>query len=179
MVDTRSGKSTTLYTKAREEQAVAVLKERKEKEAKKELIKQAKKLALLEELAAKKELEEEMEKLKKEEEEKLNAVEEEELGVEEEVPLERRTRTERGESSGTNHGDQWMEKNISEWVANLSLGEEEEVMLYVPRAEQEAVVKVLEGEEDPLRRQTLEEEKKLEWKLRLARENRQRLDTIR
>ncbi|GBG76397.1 hypothetical protein CBR_g22144 [Chara braunii] len=147
------------------------------REVKKKLIKQAKKLALLEEQAAKKKkLKEEMEKLKKEEEKKLKAVEKEEVEVEEEVPLERRTRTKKGESSGTKQGDQWMEKKISEWVANLSLGDEEEAMLYVTRAEQEAVVKELEEEEDPLHRQTIEEEKKLEWKLRLAREKKQRLD---
>ncbi|GBG66908.1 hypothetical protein CBR_g72663 [Chara braunii] len=168
--------STTPYTEAQEEQAAAVLKERKGKGAKMELIKQAKKLALMEEQATKKKKLEEMEKLKKEKEEKLKAVEEEEVEVEEEVPLDKRTRTERGESSGTKQDDQWMEKKITEWVANLSLGEEEEAMLYVPKAEQEAVVKELEDEQDPLRRQTIEEEKKLEWKLRLAREKRQRLD---
>ncbi|GBG80413.1 hypothetical protein CBR_g30878 [Chara braunii] len=177
MVDKRSGKSTTPYTRAQEEQAAAVLRKRKEEEAKKELIKQAMKLALLEEQAAKKKkVEEEMEKLKREEYEKLKAVEEEEVEVEEEVPLERRTKTKWGESSGTKQDDQWMEKKILEWDANLSMGEEEEAMLYVPKAKQEAVVKEAEEAEDPLRHQTIEEDKKLEWKMRLAREKRQRLE---
>ncbi|GBG88087.1 hypothetical protein CBR_g46458 [Chara braunii] len=159
----------------KEEQATALLKERKEKEAKKELIKQAKKLALLEEQATKKKkVEEEMERLKKEEEEKFKAVEEEE--VEEEVPLERNVKRERGESSGTKKEEQWMEKKVSEWVAKLSLGEEDEAMLYVPRTEQEAVMRELQAEEDPLCRATMEEEKRLEWKLRLTRERRQRLE---
>ncbi|GBG60898.1 hypothetical protein CBR_g16018 [Chara braunii] len=49
-------------------------------------------------------------------------------------------------------------------------------MLYVPRAEQEAIVKELEAEEDPLKRQTIEEEKKLEWKLPLSREKKKRME---
>ncbi|GBG64088.1 hypothetical protein CBR_g40537 [Chara braunii] len=49
-------------------------------------------------------------------------------------------------------------------------------MLYVLRAEQEAVVKEWEAKEDPLKRQTLEEEKKLEWKLRLTREKKKRME---
>ncbi|GBG69413.1 hypothetical protein CBR_g4108 [Chara braunii] len=142
MVELRSGKSTTPYTKAQEEQAAAVLQERKEKETKKELIRQAKKLALQEEHAAKrKKLEEEMERLKKEEEEKMKAVEEEEIEEEEEEeeePLIRRSAGQRGESSGPKKEDSWMEKKVSEWVANLSLGEEEEAMLYVPREEKSA-----------------------------------------
>ncbi|GBG87135.1 hypothetical protein CBR_g44592 [Chara braunii] len=103
MVETRTGKTTTPYTKAQEEQTVAVLKERKEKEAKKELIRQAKKLTLQQEQAAKmKKLEEEMERLRKEEEEKMKEVEEEEVEEEEveeeeekEEPLERRRTEER------------------------------------------------------------------------------------
>ncbi|GBG76269.1 hypothetical protein CBR_g22017 [Chara braunii] len=156
MVDTRSGKSTTPYTKAQEEQAATVLKERREKEAKKELIKQANKLALLEEQAAKrKKLEEEMERLKKEDEEKLKAVDEEEIEEEEEKeeePLLRRGAGERGEFSGTKNEESWMEKKIFEWVANLSLGEEEEAMLYVPPEEKEVVIREWEAEKDPLRR---------------------------
>ncbi|GBG85593.1 hypothetical protein CBR_g40321 [Chara braunii] len=168
MVDLRSGKSTTPYTKAQEEQVAAVLKERKEKKAKK-LIKQAKKLALLEEQGAKKKkLQEEMEKLQREEEEKLKGVEEEEVEeeVEVEVPLVRTVTRERGETSGRKKEDPWMERKIPELVANLSLGEDEEAMLYVSRAEQEAIIQELEAEEDPLKRQTIEEDKKLEWKLR-------------
>ncbi|GBG73491.1 hypothetical protein CBR_g16832 [Chara braunii] len=149
---------------------------RKEKEAK-ELIRQAKKLALLEEQAAKrKKLEEEMERLKKEDEEKMKAVDEEEIEEEkEEESLIRRSTREKGESSGTKK-ESWIEKKVFERVANLSLGEEEDVMLYVPREEQEAVVKELEAEEDPLRCQTIEEEKNLQWKLRLTREKKRRMN---
>ncbi|GBG74080.1 hypothetical protein CBR_g17791 [Chara braunii] len=169
MVDLHSGKSTTPYTKAQEEQAATVLQERKEKEAKKELIKQAKKLALQVEQAAKrKKLGEEMERLKKEEEEKMKAVEEEEIEEEkEEEPLIRRSAGQRGES-----------KKVFEWVANLSLGEEEEAMLYVPREEKEAVIRELEEEEDPLMRQTIEDEKKLQRKLRLTTEKKRRMDEV-
>ncbi|GBG69875.1 hypothetical protein CBR_g4702 [Chara braunii] len=139
MVDARSGKRTTPYTKAQEEQAAAVLKERREKEAKKKLTRQAKKLALQEEQAVKrKKLEEEMERLKTEEEERMKVVDEEEIEEEEkEEPLFRRSTGQRGESSGTKNEDAWMEKKISEWVANLSMGEEEEAMLYVPPEEKE------------------------------------------
>ncbi|GBG62417.1 hypothetical protein CBR_g30371 [Chara braunii] len=180
-VETRGGASTTPYTKEQEEEAVRILAEQKAKKEKKEVVKQTKKLALLQEQAEKrKKLEEELERMKKEEEEKLKAVdakeEEEEKKVKEEVPLIRRSIRERGETSGTEKEDSWMEKKVSEWVANLSLGEEEEAMLYVPREEQEVVVKELEVEEDPLKRQTIEEEKKLEWKLRLARERKKRME---
>ncbi|GBG91721.1 hypothetical protein CBR_g53535 [Chara braunii] len=67
---------------------------------------------------------------------------------------------------------------LTEWVANLVLGEEEEVMLLVPQAEREAFVRELEAEEDPLRRQAKDEEKRLEWKLRLVRERRWRLEAV-
>ncbi|GBG61661.1 hypothetical protein CBR_g23176 [Chara braunii] len=170
MVDTRSGKSTTPYTQAQEERAAAILKERKEMKEKKELLKQAKLKTIAEEQAAKrKRLEEEMMRLQKEEEEKRRASSE----VEEE-PLERRRREERGETSGTKGEDEWMEKEISEWVANLLLGEDEEAMLYVPQEEREAFARRLEAMEDPLDRQTAEDEKRLEWKLRLAREKKSR-----
>ncbi|GBG73389.1 hypothetical protein CBR_g16103 [Chara braunii] len=49
-------------------------------------------------------------------------------------------------------------------------------MLYVPKEEQEAVIRELEAEEDPLKRQTIEEEKKLEWKLCLTREKKKRME---
>ncbi|GBG81604.1 hypothetical protein CBR_g32596 [Chara braunii] len=163
--------STSPYTPEQEAKAAAILKERREKEAKKK--------ALLEEQATKlKKIEEEMarekERLKKEEEEKLKAVEEEEE-VEEE-PLERRRREQRGESSGTK--DDQLEKKITEWVANLSLGEEEEALMYVPREEQEATMKEWDVEEDPLTRQALEDETRMEWKLRLMRERKRRMEAV-
>ncbi|GBG74405.1 hypothetical protein CBR_g18816 [Chara braunii] len=51
-------------------------------------------------------------------------------------------------------------------------------MLYVSREEHKAVVKEWEGEEEPLKRQNIEEEKKLEWKLRLAREKKKRMEEV-
>ncbi|GBG86476.1 hypothetical protein CBR_g41471 [Chara braunii] len=145
-----------------------LLKERRE---------EAKKKALLEEQAAKlKKIEEEMarerERLKREEEEKLKAVEEEE--EEDERPLERRRVGGRGESSGTK--EHQMEKKITEWVAGISLGEEEEALMYVPREEQEAAIRAWDAEEDPLKRQAMEDEKRMEWKFRLMRERKRRMD---
>ncbi|GBG81533.1 hypothetical protein CBR_g32521 [Chara braunii] len=171
MVDTRTGKSTSPYTAEEEAKAAAILKERREK-------KEAKKKALIEEQAAKlRKIEEEMarekERLKKEEEDKLKAVDEED---EQEVPLERRRREQRGESSGT-QADQ-LEKKISEWVANLSLREDEEAIMYVPREEQEAAMKKWEAEEDPLKRQIIEDDKRMEWKFRLTRERKARMEAV-
>ncbi|GBG81901.1 hypothetical protein CBR_g34084 [Chara braunii] len=132
---------------------------------------------LKEEQATKRKLEEEMERLNLEEEEKMTAVEEKEIEEEnEEVPLIRRSPRDKGESSGMKREESWLEKKVSEWVANLSLGEEEEAMLYVPPEEKEAVIRELEAEEDPLRRQTIEEEKKLQWKLCLTRAKKRRMD---
>ncbi|GBG68583.1 hypothetical protein CBR_g3128 [Chara braunii] len=171
MVDTRSGRSTSPYTAEEEAKVAALTKERREK-------KEAKKKALMEEQAAKlKKIEEmarERERLKKEEEEKLKAVEEEEEV--EETPLERRRGGRRGESSGTKEDE--MERKISEWVANLSLGEAEEALMYVPKDEQEPAMKEWDAEEDPLKRQAMEEEQRLEWRLRLMRENKTRVDAV-
>ncbi|GBG73230.1 hypothetical protein CBR_g12947 [Chara braunii] len=114
----------------------------------------------------------ERERLKKEEEEKLHAVEEEEEV--EETPLERRRAGGRGESSGTKEA--LMEKKFTEWVAGLSLGEDEEALMYVPREEQEAAMKEWDAEEDPLKRQVLENEKRMEWKFRLTRERKRRME---
>ncbi|GBG89071.1 hypothetical protein CBR_g48781 [Chara braunii] len=89
--ETRGGAGTTPYTEEWEEEAAKILAEEKAKKEKREVVKQAKELALLEEQAANKKLEEELEKLKREEESKLKAVEakkeQEEKKVEEEVPL--------------------------------------------------------------------------------------------
>ncbi|GBG69471.1 hypothetical protein CBR_g4166 [Chara braunii] len=127
-----------------------ILQERKEK-------KEAKKKALKEEQAAKlKKMEEEMvrekERLKKEEEEKLKEVDEEE-----EVPPLQKS----GQHSGSSSDE--MKKKITEWVANLSLGEEEEVAMYIPKDEQEAAVKKWEAEEDVLTRQAMEDEQRMAW----------------
>ncbi|GBG89379.1 hypothetical protein CBR_g49170 [Chara braunii] len=162
-VGTRGGTSTQPYTKEEEEKMAVILHERKER-------KEAKKKALKEEQAAKlKKIEEEMarekERLKKEEEEKLKEVEEEEGPT-----LQRNS----GQHSDSNGGD--LEKRISEWVANLSVGEEEEVSMYIPQDEQEAAMTAWDAEKDPLRRQALEDEKRMEWKLAVMREKKRRVD---
>ncbi|GBG74504.1 hypothetical protein CBR_g18914 [Chara braunii] len=179
-VEPQGGTTITPYTPEQEEEAAKILAEQKAKKEKREVVKQAKKLALMQQQAAKrKKLEEELERVKKEERKKMKVVdaeeEEEKKKAEEEVPLIKRSIRERGESSGTKKAS-WLEKKGSEWVANLSLGEEEEAMLYVPREEQEAAVKELDVEEDPLKRQTIEDEKKLEWKLHLTRERKKRME---
>ncbi|GBG84031.1 hypothetical protein CBR_g37907 [Chara braunii] len=103
----------------------------------------------------------------KKEEEKLKAVEEEE---EDEPPLQGR----RGQHSGSK--DEEMEKRISEWVANLSLGEEEEVTMYIPKDEQEAAMRKWEAEADVLKRQAMVDETRMEWKLAMMREKKKRVD---
>ncbi|GBG58627.1 hypothetical protein CBR_g27 [Chara braunii] len=78
-------------------------------------------------------------------------------------------------SSGTKKDeDTEMEKKISEWVANLSLGEDEEAESYVPQDEKDALAKELMAMEDPMERREREEEQKLEWKLRMTREKKRR-----
>ncbi|GBG71317.1 hypothetical protein CBR_g8739 [Chara braunii] len=143
---------------------VAILQERKE---------EAKKKALMEMQAAKlKKIEEEMarekERLKKEEEEKLKEVEGEE---EDEQPLDKKGRWGRGQSGGED-----LEKRIFEWVANLSVGEEEEIMMYIPKDDQEAAMRAWDAEKDPLRRKVMEDEKRMEWKLAVMREKKRRVD---
>ncbi|GBG92528.1 hypothetical protein CBR_g55863 [Chara braunii] len=181
MVDTRTGKSTT-PSEAEQARIASLLREKKEK---RELLEQAKLKAIEEEAAAKKKrLEEEMLRIQKEKlmlierekEERRKAAEEEAAREEEEEkePLERRCKEERGEVSGTKEDDRWREKKISEWVANLSLGEDEEAQLYVPQEEREAFARALELIEDPLERLGTKDEKKLEWKLKMMREKKRR-----
>ncbi|GBG71527.1 hypothetical protein CBR_g8945 [Chara braunii] len=162
------GPSSCWGLRTKEKSPAAILKERKEK-------KEAKKQALLEAHAAKKKkLEEEMEKLKKEEEEKLKEVEEEE--EEEEIPLVRTVRRkERGESSGVSEDEKKLENMVSEWVANLSLGEDEEALMYIPQDKRDVVMAEIKVLTDPLEQQAVEEEKILEWKLRLRRQRRRRI----
>ncbi|GBG59592.1 hypothetical protein CBR_g49852 [Chara braunii] len=130
-----------------------------------------------EQAAKKKKLEEEMKKLQQEEEERMTAAVEEEVEEEaqpEEEPLRRRRLGEGEGSSGTKEDDPWVEKRISEWVANLSLGEDEEAMLYIPQEEKEAAIREIKATSDPLEHQAIENEKRLDWKLRLAREKKRR-----
>ncbi|GBG59671.1 hypothetical protein CBR_g49936 [Chara braunii] len=166
MVETPSGKSTSPYTQEQQEKMAALVRENKER---KELLKHAKLKAIAEEQAAKmKELEEEMEKKKKVAEEEPAAEAEEE----------RKRRAVKGESSGTANEDAAVEKKISEWIANLSLGEDEEEEFYVPQDERDALASELAAMEDPLERREREEEKKLEWKLRMKREKKRRRDEV-
>ncbi|GBG77898.1 hypothetical protein CBR_g25830 [Chara braunii] len=123
-VETKGGTTTHPDIPEEEAKAAAILKGRREK-------KKAKKKALLEAQAAKlkkigEEMTKEKERLKKEEEAKLKEVEEEEEEVEEE-PVERGRRGNKGESSETK--EDLMEKKISEWVARLTLGEDEEALM--------------------------------------------------
>ncbi|GBG88008.1 hypothetical protein CBR_g46379 [Chara braunii] len=166
MVDTRSGKSTSPYTQEQQEKMAALVRENKER---KELLKQAKLKAIAEEQAAK------MKKLEEEMEEKKKAAEEEAAAEAEE---ERKRREEKGQSSGTTNEDAAMEKKISEWIANLSLGEDEEAEFYVPQDERDALANELTTIADPLERREREEEKKLEWKLRMKREKKRRRDEV-
>ncbi|GBG80538.1 hypothetical protein CBR_g30999 [Chara braunii] len=174
MVDTRSGKSTSPYTQEQQEKMTALVRENKER---KELLKQAKLRTIAEEQVAKmKKLEEEMKRVQLEEEERRKAAEEEAAAEEEK---ERKRIESREESSGTKKDeDAEMEKNISEWIANLSLGEDEEAEFCVPQDERDALAQELAAMEDPLERQEREEEKKLEWKLRMKREKKRRKDEV-
>ncbi|GBG67373.1 hypothetical protein CBR_g509 [Chara braunii] len=126
MVETRTGKETSPYTPEQQAKITALVKENRER---KEREKQAKLKAITDEQAAKmKEIEEEMEKKKR--------VAEEEATTEEEKE---RMRIESGEGSSSStmkrdtNAD--IEKKISEWIANLSLGEDEEAESYECRAE--------------------------------------------
>ncbi|GBG84793.1 hypothetical protein CBR_g39169 [Chara braunii] len=165
-VDTRGGASTKPYTKEEEAKMAAILQERKDKEAKKKALKE-------EQAAILKKIEEEMtrekERIQKEEEEKLKEVEEEEK---DETPLQRT----KGQYSGSR--DEEMEKRISEWVANLSLGEEEEVAMYISKDDQEAAMRAWEAEKDVVKGQAMEDEKRMEWRLVVMREKKRRVDAV-
>ncbi|GBG88261.1 hypothetical protein CBR_g46827 [Chara braunii] len=69
-----------------------------------------------------------------------------------------------------------MEEKILEWVTNLSLGEEEEVTMYIPKDVQEAAMKKWEAEEDVMKRQAMEDETRMEWKLAMMKEKKRRVD---
>ncbi|GBG82100.1 hypothetical protein CBR_g34380 [Chara braunii] len=166
MVETRSGTSTSPYTQEQQEKMAALVRENKER---KELLKQAKLKVIAEEKAAK------MKKLEKEMEEKKKAGEEEAAAEAEE---ERKHRDKEGESSGMKEEGAKLKKKISEWIVNLSLGEDEEAQMYVPQDERDALASALPIIEDPLERQESEEEKKLEWKQRMKREKKRRREEV-
>ncbi|GBG78489.1 hypothetical protein CBR_g26517 [Chara braunii] len=174
MVETRSGTSTSPYTQEQQEKMVALVRENKER---KELQKQAKLKAIAEEQAAKmKKLEEEMKRVHKEEEERRKAAEEEAAAEEEKERM--RIESREGSSGTKRDTDTKMEKKISEWVANLSLGEDEEAESYVPQDERDALARELMAMEDPMERREREEEQKLEWKLRMKREKKRRREEV-
>ncbi|GBG68721.1 hypothetical protein CBR_g3263 [Chara braunii] len=169
MVETRTGKETSPYTPEQQAKMTAIVKENRER---KEREKQAKLKAIVDERATKmKEVEEEMKKKEKAAEEEAAAEEEKE-----------RMRIESGEgsSSGTmkRESDIEMEKKISEWVANLSLGEEEEAESYVTEDERAALASELATMTDPMERREREEEQKLAWKLRMKREKKRRREQV-
>ncbi|GBG74846.1 hypothetical protein CBR_g19358 [Chara braunii] len=147
----------------------ALVKENRERN---EREKQAKLKAIADEQAAKmRELQEEIEKKKKAAEEEAAAEEEKE-----------RMRIESGEGSsgGTmkRDTDVEIEKKISEWVANLSLGEDEEAESYVTEDERAALASELAAMTNPMDRREREEEQKLAWKLRMKREKKRRREEV-
>ncbi|GBG79286.1 hypothetical protein CBR_g29436 [Chara braunii] len=150
----------------------ALVRENKER---KELLKQAKLKAIAEEQAAKmKELEEEMEKKKKVVEEEAAAEE----AATEEAKERMRIESREGSSGTKRDTDAEMEKRISEWVANLSLGEDDEAESYVTHDEREALANELAAMEDRMERREREEEQKLAWKLRMKREKKRRREEV-
>ncbi|GBG79579.1 hypothetical protein CBR_g29726 [Chara braunii] len=176
MVETRTGKDTNPYTQEQQEKMAALVRENKER---KELEKQAKLKAIAEEQAAKmKRLEEKMKRVQQEEEERRKAVEEE--AAAEEAEEERKGNGKEAESSGTikRDTDAAMEKKISEWVANLSLGEDEDAESYVTQDERDALGSELAAMADPMERREREEEQKLAWKLRMKREKKRRREEV-
>ncbi|GBG66294.1 hypothetical protein CBR_g57893 [Chara braunii] len=74
--------------------------------------------------------------------------------------------------------DRKIEKKISEWVANLSLGEDEEAKSYVTEDERVALASELAAMTDPMERREREEEQKLAWKLRMKREKKRRREEV-
>ncbi|GBG85595.1 hypothetical protein CBR_g40323 [Chara braunii] len=176
MVETRSGKETSPYTPEQQAKMAALVKENKER---KEREKQAKLKAIADEQAAKlKKLEEEMKRVQQEEEERRQAAEAEAAAEEEKERI--RIESGEGSSGGTMkwETDTELEKKISEWVANLSLGEDEEVESYVTKDEKAVLAAELAAMTDPMERREREDEQKLAWKLRMKREKKRRREEV-
>ncbi|GBG85115.1 hypothetical protein CBR_g39681 [Chara braunii] len=162
---TQCGKSTSPYTQAQQEQMAALVKENRER---KELLKQAKLKAITEEQAAKmKTLEEEMEEKKRAAEEAAAAeeAEEKDAGKQNGRVVARRMRMQR-----------WRRRSASGYPI-YHWGKMRR-QLYVPQEEKAALARALATIEDPLERQETEEEKKLEWKLRMEREKKRRREEV-
>ncbi|GBG59176.1 hypothetical protein CBR_g32192 [Chara braunii] len=176
MVGTRSGLETSPYSKEHQEKMAALVKENRER---KECEKQAKLKAIADEQAAKmKRLEDEMKRVQQEEEERRKVAEAESAAEEEKERM--RIESGEGSSGGTMKRETYieMEKKISEWVANLSLGEEEEAESYVTEDERAALASELATMTDPMERREREEEQKLAWKLRMKREKKRRREEV-
>ncbi|GBG43234.1 hypothetical protein CBR_g76835 [Chara braunii] len=176
MVETRSGTETSPYTPEQQAKMAALVKENKER---KEREKQAKLKAIADEKAAKmKRLEEEMKRVQQEEEERRKAAETEAAAEEEKERM--RIESGEGSSGGTMkwETDTELEKKISEWVANLSLGEDEEAESYVTKDEKAALATELAAMTDPMKRREREDEQKLAWKLRMKREKKRRREVV-
>ncbi|GBG41063.1 hypothetical protein CBR_g83045 [Chara braunii] len=176
MVETRSGKETSPYTPEQQAKMAALVKENKER---KEREKQAKQKAIADEQATKmKRLEEEMKRVQQEEEERRKTAEAKAAAEEEKERM--RIESGEGSSGGTM---KWetnteLEKKISEWVANLSLGEDEEAESYVTKDEKAALAAELATMTDPMERREREDEQKLAWKLRMKREKKRRREEV-
>ncbi|GBG67551.1 hypothetical protein CBR_g682 [Chara braunii] len=175
MVETRTGLETNPYSQEQQEKMAALVRENRER---KEREKQATLKAIADEQAAKmKRLEEEM-KVQQEEEERRKAAEAEAAAEEEKE----RMRIESGEGSSggtmTRETDTGLEKTISEWVANLSLGEDEEAKSYVTKDEKAALAAELAAMTDLMERREREDEQKLAWKLRMKREKKRRREEV-
>ncbi|GBG88397.1 hypothetical protein CBR_g47096 [Chara braunii] len=176
MVETRTGLETNPDSQEQQEKMAALVRESRER---KEREKQAKLKAIEDEQVAKmKRLEEEMKKVQQEEEERRKAAEAEAAAEEEKE----RMRIESGEGSSggtmTRETDTGLEKKISEWVANLSFGEEEEAESYVTKDEKAVLAAELAAMTDPMERREREEEQKLAWKPRMKREKKKRREEV-
>ncbi|GBG63074.1 hypothetical protein CBR_g36559 [Chara braunii] len=125
-----------------------------------------------------KRLEEETKQVQQEEEERRKAAE---AGAAAEEEKERmRIESGEGSSGGTMkwEADTELEKKISEWVANLSLGEDEEAESYVTKDEKAALAAELAAMTDPMEQREREDEQKLAWKLRMKREKKRRREEV-
>ncbi|GBG62491.1 hypothetical protein CBR_g30811 [Chara braunii] len=176
MVETRSLLETNPYSKEQQEKMAALVKENKERKKRE---KQAKLKAITNEQAAEmKRLEEEMKRVQQEEEERRKAAEAEAAAEEEKERM--RIESGEGSSGGTMkwETDTELEKKISEWVANLSLGKDEEAESYVTKDEKAALAAKLAATTDRMERREREDEQKLAWKLRMKREKKRMREEV-
>ncbi|GBG75065.1 hypothetical protein CBR_g19578 [Chara braunii] len=173
MVGTPSGLETSPFSKEQQEKMAALVQENRER---KEREKQAKLKAIADEQAAR--LEEEIKRVQQEEEERRKVVKAEAAAEEEKERM--RIESGEGSSGGTMkwETDTELEKKISEWVANLSLGEDEEAESYVTKDEKAARAAELATMTDPMERREREDEQKLAWKLRMKREKKRRREEV-